>query len=119
MGVKGSTDTKLDSAALNEIVVYSNMYAREVEQAADEIRTVCRKMEDEESLKGGDGDAIRANFELIAKGATHISRSAQEISKILDDKLGTIIKMNKGSYSDASGEAAKKAADAAGVVKKQ
>ena len=119
MGAKGSTDTKLDSAALNEIVVYSNVYSREVGQQSTEIQTICRKMEDDESLKGGDGEGIRQNFELIAKGAKHMSASAAEISKILDDKLGTIINMNKGKFSDAANDAAKKAADAAGAVRKQ
>ena len=65
MSTKGPIDARIDVGALNEVIVYANQYRQEVSAKADAIRTVCRKMEDEESLKGGDGDHIRLDIVFL------------------------------------------------------
>lgn len=119
MAVKGAVDTKIDTGALNEIIVYSNIFSKEVSDFCDQIQQICRKMEEEESLKGGDGDAIRESFVKISKGCHQISNSAKSISKILDTKLSAALGMKKGTYSGNADDAASRAANKAGVVRKE
>lgn len=119
MAVKGSVDTKIDTGALNEIIVYSNLFSKEVCDAVEQIQTICRRMEEEESLKGGDGEMIRESFIKISKGCMQIATSAKGISKTLDNRLGKALGMGKGSIAGNAAESAKSAADKAGVIRKE
>ena len=119
MGAKGTVDTKIDTGALNEIIVFANMYKTEVSSLAEEIRTICRKMDEEESLKGGDGDGIRDSFDTIATGCQQIAKSAEQIAKILDTKLSKALNMKNGAMSANASESASAAAKKAGVVRKE
>lgn len=116
---KGPLDTKIDLSTLNTIIVFANQFSRDCGDRSEDIITICRKMETEESLAGGDGEEIRKSFEEIAKGAAHIGKSAKQISKILDSKLGKGLDLKKGHYSAQAMEETSKAADSAGVIKKQ
>lgn len=119
MSTKGNMDTKLDAGALNEIVVFANMNQREIASEAQEIITICRQMEDEESLKGGDGETFRAAFSDIAKGANKIAKSTEQISEILDKRLGQLIELNKDKFAGSAKEQTATAANKAGVMAKE
>jgi hypothetical protein len=117
MANKGLLDTKIDVMALNEIIIFANHYRSEVTERVETIRKLCKQMEEEESLKGGDGDQIRANFEKIASGCNQLDKSTEYIVKVLNDKLGTAIKMRHGSTTNAATEAVTQAANKTGVLK--
>lgn len=119
MAVKGAVDTKLDPNALAGLIVFANRYQEEVNAAAEEIRTICRGMEDEESLKGGDGDAIRQEFATIATGYVNIENSVAYIVKVLNEKLKVVIDMQKGSTVADSQDQVAAAAKNAGALKKE
>ena len=119
MAGKGPVDTVIDTGALNELIVYAGQYKADLDDAAREIIELCKKMEEEESLKGGDGDAIRENFREISKMATNLMQSVNYIHKVLNDKLGNAINMRHGQTVGDSSEAIKKAASKTGVMKKE
>jgi len=117
MANKGLLDTKIDVQALNEIIIFANRYRSEVTDNVERIRTLCKRMEEEESLKGGDGDQIRANFEKIASGCNQLDKSTEFIVKQLNEKLGVAIKMRHGATTSASTETVAQAANKTGVLK--
>lgn len=117
MGNKGPVDTKIDVGALNEVIVFANQYRHEVSAKADEIRTVCRKMEEEESLKGGDGDHIRECFATIAQGCNQLDRSTEKIVSVLNEKLSVAIQMRHGQTSNAVSDSTAAAARNVGAYK--
>ena len=119
MSTKGPIDARIDVGALNEVIVYANQYRPEVSAKADAIRTVCRKMEDEESLKGGDGDHIRECFATIAKGCNQLDKSTEKIVAVLNDKLATAIGMRHGATSNAASEAVTSANKKVGFMNKE
>lgn len=119
MAVKGTVNTVIDSQALASIIVFSNRYVEEVREAADEIRSLCRGMEDEESLKGGDGEQFRESFATIATACNNLESSISYINKVLNEKLGTALGMNKGKTSAESADSIKAASNKTGVLKKQ
>lgn len=119
MGLKGSSNAVLDASAMNEVIVFANQYKRDVQGDAEQIQAICRTMEDEESLKGGDGENIRANFITISKGCENMVKSMDEITKYLNDVLYKILATKQGKSDMGATEAAAKAAAAAGVNKKE
>lgn len=117
MATKGPLNVVLDIPAINEIIVFANQYKQEVSDKADTIRTLCKQMTDNESLSGGDGEEIKANFQTIATGCNQLELSVDKIVSVLNDRLEKMIKMNKGTTTATSAEAAKKAASGMGVLK--
>lgn len=117
MGAKGPLDVVLDIPAVNEIIVFANQYKMDVAEKADHIRTLCKQMTDNESLQGGDGEEIKANFAIIANGCNQLEQSVDKIVSVLNNRLETMIKMNKGTTTANSSDAAKKAASNMGVLK--
>lgn len=117
MAGKGPLDTKIDTAALAEVIVFGNQYRQDVSQRSADIRRICKQMEDEESLKGGDGDVIRENFAMIAVGCKQLDDSTQFITKVLNEKLGVAIHMRHGQTVGSSGDNMQKAVKQAGVFK--
>lgn len=119
MGTKGPLDVVTDGPAINEIIVFANQYRQEVTEQAERICQLCQQMTDNESLNGGDGEEIKANFKTIASGCKQLEASAKNIVDNLNKNLESIIKMSKGTTTAASTDAAKKAAAGMGVLKKQ
>lgn len=117
MGAKGPVDTKIDTNALNEVIVFANQYRQDVTDRADTIRKLCRQMEENETLKGGDGEVIRENFMKIAQGCNNLDSSTEKISKVLNDRLGKAIEMYHGKAVGSTAEDAQKAAKKVGVLK--
>lgn len=117
MGNKGPVDVVLDIPAINEIIVFANQYKQEVSDKADTIRTLCKQMDENESLNGGDGERIKANFRDIAAGCNQLERSVDKIVNVLNSKLETMIKMNKGTTTAAATDATKAAKSNMGVLK--
>lgn len=117
MGTKGNLDTKIDTVALNEVIVFANQYRQEVTDASNEIRSICQNMENEESLQGGDGDVIRENFKAIAQGCNNLDRSTEKIVKVLNDKLSVAINMRHGSTIGDSSDKVTAATKQVGVLK--
>ena len=75
-------------------------------------------MEDNESLKGGDGDMIRENFKTISVACQGLYNSTTYISKVLNDRLVKAIELTKGKTIGESGDKIKSTAKNAGVLKK-
>lgn len=119
MSTKGPIDARIDAGALNEIIVYANQYRQEVAAKADAIRTVCRKMEDEESLKGGDGDHIRECFVTLAKGCNQLDKSTEKIVAVLNDKLAVVVGMRHEEISKVASEAVTSANKKVGFMNKE
>ena len=117
MGNKGPLDVVLDIPAINEIIVFANQFKQEVSEKADTIRTLCKQMTENESLNGGDGEEIKANFQSIATGCNQLEQSVDKVVSVLNNKLEKMIQMNKGTTTAASSEAAKKASQNMGVLK--
>lgn len=117
MAGKGPLDARIDTGALNETIVFANQYRHDVSDAADQIRRICAMMEEEESLKGGDGDVIRENFAKLAVGCNNLDKSTQYITKVLNDKLASAIQMRHGQTVGSSTETMDKAAQNAGMFK--
>lgn len=117
MAAKGPVDTKIDTNALNELIVFANTYRQDVTERVDSIRKLCRQMEENESLKGGDGDIIRENFVKIAEGCNNLDKSTETIIKVLNDRLGKAIEMYHGNTLGDSEEKAAKASKNVGVLK--
>ena len=112
-----SLDTKIDIGAMNEIIVHGQQYKNEMSAAAGEIRSICQQMSEDESLAGGDGEQIKANFATIAEGCTNLEKSLEYIMKILNEKLAPAIEMRRGATLGDSTEVAKSATDKVGVFK--
>ena len=114
--LQSSVNISID--AMNELIVATNMYRQEVDKAADEIRLICQQMEDDESLKGGDGDLIRENFKAISVSCRGLHDSTKYIAGVLNGKLSHAIKMMEGRTAAASTEAIQQANAKTGVFKK-
>lgn len=113
-----TSNIKLNVDTLNSLIVLTNKYRQDVDKAADEIRLICQQMEDNESLKGGDGDLIRENFKNLSIACKGLYVSTAYIGKALNGRLAdTIEKAAKGKNS--GGDAASKAAAKVGVYKKK
>lgn len=119
MAVKGAVNTSIDVNELSSLIVFARRYAEEVSAAANEIRTLCAGMAEEESLKGGDGEAIRDQFAKIGTAYASIDRSVQYIVNVLNDKLKTSLQMTHTTASGVSEDAVAQASKQAGVFKKQ
>lgn len=117
MGAKGPLDVVLDIPAINEIIVFANQFKQEVNEHSSAIRNLCKQMTDDESLNGGDGEIIKANFKVIADGCTQLENSIEKIVTILNQRLEKLIQMNKGKTTADSTEAASKAAKNMNIVK--
>lgn len=117
MGAKGPVNTKIDTNALNEVIVFANQYRQEVTDRVDTIRKLCRQMEDNETLKGGDGEVIRENFMVIAQGCNNLDSSMEKIVKVLNDRLGKAIEMYHGKAVGSTTDDASKASRKVGVMK--
>lgn len=117
MGVKGPVDTKIDKNAVSELIVFANQHKNAIAEDAEVIRTLCRQMEEEESLKGGDGEAIRAAFHTIADGCNKLEASTTYISTKLNEKLAVMIQMGKGATTASATETAQKVNKQIGVFK--
>lgn len=110
---------KIDAEALTGIIVFFNSYRQLVEDNCEKIRAICHSMETEESLSGGDGDAIREAFADISDGCAPLVRSINNISKVLNEKLEVAVNMRHGKSVGDAGTAAKDAAKNVGVLKKE
>lgn len=119
MAGKGPLDTKIDTGALNEVIVFANQYRIDVSQKAQDIRRICASMEEEESLKGGDGDVIRENFAKIAVGCNNLDKSTQYIAKQLNERLGHAIEMRHGKSVAGSTDSINQATQKQGVFAKE
>lgn len=119
MSNKGPLDVVVDAPAVNEIIVFANQYRQEAIEKTDLIIDICRKMTEDESLNGGDGELIKANFQTIASGSTKLAQSIKAIVDGLNQNLESIIKMKKGTTIGDSSEKAKAAANNMGVLKKE
>lgn len=115
---KGPMDVKLDGSAVSEIIVYANGFKRDVDERAQQIREICSKMTENETLQGGDGEEIKAAFKAIAAGCQNIETSTATIVAGLNTKLEKIIEMTKGKSTAEALEAAQAAAKNMGAVKK-
>ena len=107
MAAKG-TDVRIDIPKLNELIVATSNYRNTIKDKVETIRIICKAMEENETLKGGDGDAIREAFATIGKGCTELNTSAQYIVQKLEDKLSGAITLRHGVYSGDAIEQAKK-----------
>lgn len=119
MGVKGAVNTTIDVNELSSLIVFAKRYSEEVSAASEEIRTLCRGMAEEESLKGGDGEQLREQFAKIGTAYGEIDKSVQYIVKTLNDKLKSALEMTHTTASSQSEDAINTAAKNAGVFKKQ
>jgi hypothetical protein len=117
MANKGPEHLKLDPVAMNEIIVFANQYRQDLEEKATEIATICKRMEEEESLKGGDGDLIRENFAKISVGCTNIKSSTERIITALNAGLEKLIEASKGRTVASAAEKMQSATQKAGVLK--
>ena len=117
MAGKGPLDAKIDTGALNEVIVFANQYRQDVSDKADQIRHICASMEEGESLKGGDGDVIRENFAKIAIGCNNLDKSTQYIAKVLNERLGNAIEMRHGKAIGSSSDSMDKATQKVGAFK--
>ena len=116
MAVKGELNTTIDIPALNELAVAAKAYYLEVNERVDLITNLCTQMQSEKSLEGGDGDMIRENFMMIAKGCTTLAESLKKIDYVLNEKLTTALNMMKGRTTAQSDVSAKKAASDMRIV---
>lgn len=119
MGNKGALDVVVDQPAINEIIVYANSYRQAVQEDIDTITSLCKKMTEDESLNGGDGEEIKANFNTIATGCITLEKSIKHIVDGLNANLESIIKMTKGTTTSESTQAAAQAASKLGTVRKE
>ena len=119
MGVKGAVNTTIDVNELSSLIVFAKRYSEEVSAASDEIRTLGSGMAQEESLKGGDGEAIREQFAKIGTACSNIDRSVQYIVDTLNEKLKSALQMTKSTASSQSEDAVASAVKKAGVLKKE
>jgi methyl-accepting chemotaxis protein len=117
MGAKGPLDVVLDIPAVNEIIVFANQYKAEVSEHVSAIRSLCKQMTDNESLNGGDGEEIKANFVVISNGCSQLESSIEKIVTILNQRLEKMIQMNKGKTTAEATEAANKAAKNMNIIK--
>lgn len=117
--MKGQLDTVIDGPALNEIIVFANQLKQDCVEKAEHIRKICMSMEEEESLKGGDGDVIRENFKTIASGINKLERSITYIVSKLNTSLEYVTKMYAGKNTAAATEAAAGASKKAGIFNKE
>ena len=119
MGNKGPIDVVVEAPAVNEIIVFANQYRQEILEATSTITAACQRMTEEESLNGGDGEEIKANFQTIAAGCVTLEKSVKVMVDGLNKNLESIIKMSKGTTTAASSVAAKSASNKMGVFKKE
>ena len=111
--------TTIDVDALTGIIVFCNSYKQLVDSNAAQIKALCKSMETEESLVGGDGDVIRTNFARIAEGCVNLENSTAQITKVMNEKLERAIDMRHGKTVGDTTDAANKAAANMGVLKKE
>ena len=119
MSTKGKLDTIVDAPALQEIIVSANRLRQECTKSADNIRKVCLNMEEEESLKGGDGDIIREAFASISSGVTNLEKSLSFVTQTLNNNLEKILKMVAGKSTGAMQEETQAATKKMGIFKKE
>lgn len=119
MAVKGAVNTAIDVNELSSLIVFAKRYSDEVSSASDEIRTLCRGMAEEESLKGGDGEMLREQFAKIGTACSSIDKSVQYIVEVLNEKLKDALQMTHATASSQSEDAINTAAKKAGVLKKE
>lgn len=117
MGTKGPLNVVLDIPAINEIIVFANQYKMDISEKTEHIRTLCKQMTDNETLSGGDGEEIKANFGIIANGCNQLEQSVDKIVSVLNNRLEKMIQMNKGKTTANATDAAKKASSNMGVLK--
>lgn len=117
--MKGELDMVADGPALNEIIVFANQLKQDCSEKAEHIRRICLSMEDEESLKGGDGDVIRENFKQIASGINKLEGSITFIVSKLNTSLEAVTRMYAGKNTAASTEAVNAAAKKTGIFNKE
>lgn len=117
--MKGELDMVADGPALNEIIVFANQLKMDCSEKAEHIRKICLNMEDEETLKGGDGDVIRDNFKQIATGINKLEGSITYIVTKLNASLEAVTKMYAGKNTQASSEAVNTAAKKTGIFSKE
>lgn len=117
--MKGELDMVADGPALNEIIVFANQLKQDCAEKAEHIRKVCLSMEDEESLKGGDGDVIRENFKLTATGINKLEGSITYIVGKLNTSLEAVTRMYAGKNTAQSTETAKAASKKTGIFNKE
>ena len=117
--MKGELDMVADAPALNEIIVFANQLKQDCSQIAEHIRKICLNMEDEESLKGGDGDVIRENFKLTATGINRLEGSISYIVSKLNTSLEHVTRMYAGKNTQAASDAAQAASKKTGIFNKE
>lgn len=117
--MKGELDMVADGPALNEIIVFANQLKQDCDEKAEHIRKICLQMEDEESLKGGDGDVIRENFKQTAAGISKLESSVSFIVSKLNSNLEAVTKMYAGKNTQGSTEAVNAAAKKTGMFHKE
>ena len=117
--MKGQLDTVIDGPALNEIIVFANQLKQDCTEKSEHIRKICLSMEEEESLKGGDGDVIRENFKTIASGINKLERSITFIVQKLNTSLEYVTKMYAGKNTAAASGAAASSSKKAGIFGKE
>lgn len=117
MAGKGPMDAKIDTQALNEVIVFANQYRIDVKDQSERVRRICMNMQTEESLSGGDGDVIRDNFMKIAVCCEQLDNSTEYIVKVLNDKLGAAIQLRHGAAIGNSTESMDAAVKNTGVFK--
>lgn len=119
MANKGPLDVVTDGPAINEIIVFANQYRQDILENCQIIQDECKKCTEDDSLNGGDGEEIKANFMVIASGCRKLEESVKSIVDNLNKNLEVIIKMSKGTTLGSSTESAKKAAAGMNVMKKE
>lgn len=103
MGNFASNDTITDTSALNELIVFANIYNTEVGQNAKKIKDICNKMEADKTLVGGDGDAIRECFHQVGLTADKCADTAHTVATRLNESLDkAITSITKESAAAAS-----------------
>lgn len=116
---KGPVDTKIDTAALNEIIIFANQYKNDLDEKATEISNICDTMKSDESLAGGSGENIRAAFEAISVATSKLKESTEKIASSLDETLGKALEAGKDAQARSVEETATAKAKKAGVYNKE
>lgn len=116
----GKGNFKFDVKSLSEIIVQANMYKQTVVDSSTQIRALCKQMEEEESLAGGDGEEFREAFVKLGTGMVRLEESISNVVSVLDEKLSLIMeKMTSGHATGSTTEDVAAASKKAGFMKKE
>lgn len=89
--------TEVDLSTTEIMVVACKQFNMSAEQNGNVMVAESKKMEAEESLKGGDGEVIREAFATVGKCCIDFKAVISAIAKQIDTNLAPMLAMNNGS----------------------